>query len=92
MKTLENYLDEFKDRLKIDSDYQLSKALDVERQQISKIRNGTTAIGREKCMRIAAALKIDPLEIIAVVEANKEKNPDVRAMWVRLAKEKGIAK
>lgn len=88
MKTLENYLDEFKEKLKIDSDYQLSKEIKVTRQQISKIRNGATSIGKEKCIRIAAGLKIDPLEIIATVEASKEKNPELRAIWVRLAKEK----
>lgn len=88
MKTLENYLDEFKERLKIESDYQLSKEIKVTRQQISKIRNGETSIGREKCIRIAAGLKIDPLELIATIEAQKEKNPEVRAIWVRLAKEK----
>lgn len=88
MKTLENYIDEFKEKLKIESDYQLSKEIKVSRQQISKIRNGETSIGREKCIRIASALKIDPLEMIATIEAQKEKNPDVRAIWIRLAKEK----
>ena len=88
MKTLENYLDEVKEKLKIESDYQLSKEIKVTRQQISKIRSGNTAIGREKCVRIAAGLKIDPLEIIATVEAGKEKNPELRAIWVKLAKEK----
>lgn len=88
MKTLENYLDEFKEKLNIQSDYALAQELGVNRQQISKIKNGTTAIGRSKCLRVASGLKIDPLEIIATVEANKEKNPEVKSMWIRLAKEK----
>ncbi|HTF85339.1 MAG TPA: helix-turn-helix domain-containing protein [Cellvibrio sp.] len=88
MKTLENYLDEFKSRMNIESDYELAKLLGVSRQQISGIRSGRIAIGRTKCIRIASGLKIDPLEIIATIEAAKEKNPDVRALWVRLAKEK----
>ena len=92
MKTLENYLDEFKAKLNIKSDYELSKILDVKRQQISRIRNGEIAIGREKCIRIAAGLKIDPLEIIATIEAAKEKNPEVRAMWIKLVKEKTTLK
>ena len=90
MKTLENYLDDFKEKMHIGSDYQLAKELKVTRQQISKIRNGEIALGREKCLRLATGLKVDPLEVIAVVEAAKEKNPEVRAMWVRLAKEKGV--
>ncbi len=88
MKTLENYIDEFKEKLNIGSDYELSKEIKVTRQQISKIRNGANSIGREKCARIAMGLRIDPLVIIATVEAQKEKNPELRAMWVRLAKEK----
>lgn len=89
MKTLENYLDEFKEKMNIESDYELAKILGVKRQQITSIRSGKIAIGRAKCIRIASGLKIDPLEIIATIEAAKEKNPDVRAQWVRLAKEKG---
>jgi len=88
MKTLENYLDEFKEKLKIESDYQVSKELGIARQQISRIRNGEIAIGREKCLRLASALKIDPLEIIGTIEAAKEKNPEIRAVWIKLVKEK----
>lgn len=88
MKSLENYMDEFKGRLNISSDYELAKELKVSRQQISKIRNGHAAIGREKCIRMAAGLKIDPLEIIACVEASKEKKQEIRAVWLRLFKEK----
>ncbi len=86
MKTLENYIDEFKEKLKIDSDYAVAKELGIARQQLSRIRNGYTAIGREKCIRIAQALKIDPVEIIATIEAAKEKTPEVKAVWIKLAK------
>jgi transcriptional regulator with XRE-family HTH domain len=92
MKTLENYIDEFKDKLNIQSDYKVAQELDIKRQQISSIRNGGISIGRQKCVRIASALKIDPLEIIASVEATKEKNPELRAIWIKLAKEKTVKK
>ena len=88
MKTLENYIDDFKERLKIESDYGVAKELGVARQQMSRIRSGYVAIGREKCFRIATALKIHPLEIIATIEAAKEKNPEIRAVWIKLIKEK----
>ena len=88
MKSLEGYIDEFKDRLNLTSDYQLAEELGVSRQQISKIRNGQAAIGRDKCIRIAKALKIEPIEIIACVEAGKEKRVDVRSVWIKLFKEK----
>lgn len=86
MKTLENYIDEFKEKLKIESDYAAAKELGIARQQMSRIRNGYVAIGREKCIRIANALKIDPVEIIATIEAAKEKRPEIKAIWIKLAK------
>jgi len=89
MKSLVNYIDEFKKRLHIPSDYQLAAELGVKRQQVSRIRNNQVAIGRGKCLRIAEVLRIEPMEIIATIEANKEKNPELKAMWIKLAKEKG---
>ena len=86
MKTLENYLDEFKEKLKIESDYATAKELGVTRQQMSRIRSGYVAIGREKCIRIANALKIDPIEIIGTIEAAKEKKPEIKAIWIRMVK------
>jgi transcriptional regulator with XRE-family HTH domain len=86
MKTLENYLDEFKEKLKIESDYGVAKELGIARQQMSRIRNGYVAIGREKCVRIASALKIDPIEIIGTIEAAKEKKPEIKAIWIKLVK------
>lgn len=86
MKTLENYVDEFKERLKIESDYAAAKELGIARQQMSRIRNGYVAIGREKCIRIASALKIDPIEIIGTIEAAKEKKPEIKAIWIKLVK------
>ncbi len=88
MKTLENYMDEFKEKLNITSDYKLAQELNVKRQQISRIRSGIVCIGREKCIRMAKALKIDPWEIIAAMEAQKEKKSEMHALWIKLAKEK----
>lgn len=86
MKTLENYIDEFKERLKIESDYECANYLGVKRQQISAIRKGINSIGREKCMRIAEVLKINPIEIIATLELQKEKNPQIKMIWSKMIK------
>ncbi|EHX2565827.1 helix-turn-helix transcriptional regulator [Escherichia coli] len=89
MKWLEDYIDELKERLKLQSDYATAQYLGIPRQSMTKIRNNTALIGHDKCLKIANALKIDPVEIIATVNAQKEKDKDLKAMWIRLAKEKG---
>lgn len=89
MKWLEDYIDELKERLKLKSDYATAQYLGIPRQSMTKIRNNTALIGNDKCLKIANALKIDPIEIIATVNAQKEKDKDLKAMWIRLAKEKG---
>lgn len=88
MRWFEDYIDELKERLNLKSDYAVAQYLSIPRQSMTKIRNGYT-LGHSKCLKIANALKIDPIEIIATVEAQKEKDPDLKAIWLKLAKEKG---
>jgi len=88
MRWFDSYVDELKDRLNLESDYQVAKYLEVSRQYLTKVRNGQP-LGRQHCIRIARALRRDPLEIIATAEAQREKDPDLKAIWVKLAKEKG---
>lgn len=54
---------------------------------MTKVKNGIP-LGRTKCLRIGEALKIDPMIIIATAEAQKEKNRELKAIWLKLAKEK----
>ncbi|WP_027710286.1 hypothetical protein [Zooshikella ganghwensis] len=89
MKRFEDYLDAFKEKLKIESDYALAKELDVSRQQISNLRYYGGALGKEKCLRMAQALQIDPMQIIATAEAAKAKQKELKSIWLKLAKEKG---
>ncbi|MDH2435385.1 helix-turn-helix domain-containing protein [Pokkaliibacter sp. MBI-7] len=88
MRWFDSYIDELKERMKLDSDYQVAKMLNVSRQYITKVRNGQP-MGAEKIIRLANALRRDPLELIATANAQKETNADVRAVWIKLAKEKG---
>lgn len=88
MRWFDSYVDELKDRMHLESDYQVAKYLEINRQNITKIRNGQP-LGRIQCIRIAKALKRDPLELIATAEAQKEKDPDLKAIWIKLAKERG---
>lgn len=88
MREFKSYIIELKKRLKIKSDYAIAEFLNVPRQSMTKVNNGEV-LGKDKCLRIAQALKKDPIEIIATAEAQKEKDKELRAIWVKLAKEKG---
>lgn len=88
MKWFADYVDELKEKLQITSDYGISKHLGIERQSMTKVRNGD-ALNNEICFRIANELKKHPLEIIATARAQKEKNNELKAFWIKIAKEYG---
>jgi len=88
MKWFDSYIDELKEKMGLTSDYAVAKFLGVPRQSMTKVRN-REVLGKDKCLRIALALKKDPIEIIATAEAQREKNQELRAVWIKLAKEKG---
>lgn len=88
MKWVEDYVDEYKERLHLPSDYAVAKRLNISRQMINKVRKGDV-LGRETLMAMAKTLRRDPIELIATAEAERAKNQDLKAVWVKLAKEKG---
>ncbi|HBC1013189.1 TPA: hypothetical protein IGZ65_004928 [Escherichia coli] len=88
MKWIADYIDELKKKLEITSDYAIAKHLGIERQNITKVRNGGV-LSKKICFRIANELRINPLEVIATAEAQKEKNNEIKAFWVKVAKESG---
>lgn len=87
MRWFDSYIDELKEKLNLQSDYAVAQYLGIPRQSMTKVRNGAV-LGHEKCLKIASALRKDPLEIIATAEAQREKNLELKAIWIRLAKEK----
>lgn len=64
-----------------ENDNQLAQVLEIPRQRISGIRAGSEKPSPYTCARLAQALKRDPLEIIAMVEAESAKNETQRAFW-----------
>jgi len=89
MKNINYYLDEFKKIESIESDNELSKRIGVNRQQIYKVRKGKGwSIGMKKFVEIAKKLKINEMEIIATIKAEKEKDEEIKKIWIRLAEEK----
>jgi len=59
----------------------------MDRQAWTNIQKGS-GISEKNAMRLAQALKIDPIEIMAVSNALKASTNEIRDVWLRLAKEK----
>lgn len=88
MRWFDSYIDELKEKLEITSDYGIAKHLGIARQSMTKIRNGDV-LNNEMCFRIAKELNRNPLEIIATARAQKEKDSEFKAFWIKVAKECG---
>ncbi|WP_404989555.1 helix-turn-helix domain-containing protein [Caballeronia sp. LZ016] len=81
MKTTGKYLDEVRDRLDLPSDYAIAKALGVTRSAISSYRTGRTVPDDLVCARIAAALGVEPMEVIAATNYQRAKTDEARTLW-----------
>lgn len=78
-------LDEAKAALNIDTDYKLAKALELPNGYITLWRQGSRIPDAYACARLAEVLGINPLELIAQVEAETEKNETRRTYWKKVA-------
>lgn len=87
MKSITDYIDEIKEKLGHKSYYETMTYLEMDRQAWTKIQKGA-GVSEKNAIRMAAILKIDPLEIMAISNALKAKNNEIKNMWLRLAKEK----
>lgn len=75
------YLDAAKARLNIESDYALAKALELPPQSIPAMRKGTRNVPLDVAFRIAITLEIDPAQVVADLEEQREKNEKRRGFW-----------
>lgn len=80
MKTSE-YLDKCKIALGIKSDYALAKALEMNSGMITHYYKGKRWPDAYACAKIALALKLDPLEVLADIESQSEKTEKRREFW-----------
>lgn len=81
MKSTGQYLDEVKERLDLPSDYAIAKALGVTRAAISSYRTGRSMPDDLVCARIAAALDVEPMEVISAINYQRAKSDDARKLW-----------
>lgn len=63
------------------TDYKLSKVLEISDARISDYRSGKRIPDAYACTKIALALEMEPIEIIAEIEAETEKNEQKRNFW-----------
>lgn len=75
------YLDKCKIALKVQTDYALGKQLDVNDARISDYYKGKRWPDAYACAKIGLALKLDPLEVLADIESQREKKEARREFW-----------
>lgn len=81
MKKTMTYLEEAKEQLGIDSDNAMAKYLGVTRSAISNYRHGTYVMDDFVAAKIAGALNLDAMILIAAANAEREKTEDRKEFW-----------
>jgi ribosome-binding protein aMBF1 (putative translation factor) len=84
MKSTVDYLDEAKRRLGLESDYALSKHLDIRQSTISGYRAGRSHFDETIALKIAQACNVDPMEVIASAAYERAKSDEARAILAGL--------
>lgn len=75
------YLDKAKIALAVQTDYALAKQLEIPTQRIAEYYKGKAWPDAYACAKIGLALKMDPLEVLADVESQREKKESRREFW-----------
>ena len=84
--TTNEYLDAAKKRLNVASDYALAKWLEIKPSRISEYRSGKHGMDNYTAARLANLLEINPLQVIADTNAEREKCDKRREFWQKLVK------
>lgn len=89
MKTTIEYLNEAKAALGIESDYEMAKFLGVNRSAVSHYQSGKRIIDNMTAAKIAEALKVSAITVIATAEIEREKDEERREYWKNFYKRLG---
>jgi len=81
MKTTIEYLDAAKKALSVESDYEMARKLGIQKQAMSNYRTRIRTIDDYTAAKIAEALGLDPMEVIAAANAEREKDGKRREYW-----------
>lgn len=72
------------------TDYRLAKVLEVSHSSISGYRHGRSSLDNTTAAKVATALALNPLEVIAQIEMDRAKTPEVKAFWKEQAKRMAV--
>lgn len=86
MVTTNQYLDHVKKRHSLKSDYALSKFLRTSTAAITQYRKKLFVMDDDMALKVAEALELNPLEVIAVANSERAKDEEKRERWLNVAK------
>ena len=86
-KNPDDLLTNLRERLRIPSDYQLAKHLEISRAALSTWRNEKDAPGDDVALRIADFLKLPRCYVVAVCHRARARSDEVRAFWDTVIKQ-----
>ncbi len=81
--SLSIYLDELKHNKALKSDAELAAVLSVSRAHISQLRSGLY-MGELKCFELALMLKREPLELLSLNRAIRNKDRRLQTYWLEV--------
>ena len=83
--SLSMYLDELKQTKTLKNDAELALMLGVSRAHISQLRSGSY-MGELKCYELATMLKREPLELLSLNRAIRNKDRRLQDYWLEVHK------
>jgi transcriptional regulator with XRE-family HTH domain len=85
MRDVNTVLDTVKQAHKIGSDYKLAMYLGIGSGNLRNYRHGRSLPDPKACAKLAAALGEKPDKLIVEMQAQREKDPEARQLWVNLS-------
>ena len=76
-----NLFDDAKQRVNVISDYAMAKRVGLPPQSIPAMRKGKRPMPLDVAYKLAIILEMDPAQVVAELEADREKNPERQAFW-----------
>lgn len=89
MKTTLEYLEEAKNAKGIKSDNAFALSIGITRSSISNLKNNRNVMDDYTCIQIAAILEIDPMEIIAAANYERENVGVKKEFWLNFMMQYG---
>jgi len=80
-----NYIEAAKKKLGVTSNYALAKELGMSQAALSRYKSGDRVIDDYTAAKLAELLELEPIEVIAAANAEREKDSAKAAFWRKLA-------